>query len=598
MLLLALVTSVSTWILLPRDAALTAITPTTQPEALSAYQTMTTTQALTDVAKSNPFKPNPPPVSPLSAKPTPQKGGILRQAVDQDADTLNPLLTANRTSQLVADQLFPSLLGIDAQTGLITTTELAESWTVTDSGPAAGRVYTFHLRHTIFWSDGQPVTAQDVKFTYAALANPAVQSPFRDNVEQIEKLETPDAQTVIVTFRTGNCAAPHLLHQPLLPSHHYAADFSDIQSNPLNQAPTVSAGPFLFEKWTPGSEISLKRNPLYWQGAPLLDGWRFDVIADAQAQLQGLFGGRLDLIQVKPALVKKLAFEPTFGAYRAPSKGYSFIALNLADPTQPQPGQDADGALIAQASHPILGDLRVRQALSHALDYTRIISDVYPENGERVTSYLPPSTPWTQDSTLQPPAFDPTAAQQLLDQAGWVDENQDGIREKAGLSLTLTLLTNNDSPPRVRIGELVQEQLKPLGFDIHFQAVDFAQLRDTLLNQTYDMVIIGWDNVGPDPATSNFWHSRADTPGTGTNFVSFQDAEVDQWLDEADQWPGCSVANRTQRYRQIQQRLAELTPYIFIGSQPTTWAFTSALRGQLPGPWRVDNQVQAWWMVK
>ncbi len=573
-------------------------TPAAPSQDLSAQPGLTAAQVLTAVATSSPVKSNPSPVSPLQAKPTAQTGGILRQAVDQDADTLNPLLTTNRTSQLVADQLFPRLLGLDAQTGLITTTELAESWTVTDSGPAAGRVYTFHLRHTIFWSDGQPVTAQDVKFTYAALAAPAVPSPFRANVEPIEKLETPDAQTVIVTFRTVSCAAPQLLRQSLLPSRHYAADFSDIQSNPLNQAPTISAGPFLFEKWTPGAEISLKRNPDYWQGAPLLAGWRFDVIADAQAQLQGLFGGKLDLIQVKPALVKKLAFEPTFGVYRVPSRGYSFIALNLADPTQPQPGQNGDGGLIPQAPHPILGDGRVRQALSYGLDYTRLISDVYQGNGERVSSYLPLGIAWTQASTLRLPAFDPTAAQQLLDQAGWMDANQDGVREKAGLSLTLNLLTNSDSPLRVRIGELVQEQLKPLGFDIHFQAVDFAQLRDTLLNQTYDMVIVGWDNVGPDPATSNFWHSRADRPGTGTNFVSFQDAEVDKWLDEADQLPGCSVAGRAQRYRQIQQRLAEMVPYIFIGSQPTTWAFTSALRGQLPGPWRVDNQVQAWWMVK
>ncbi len=547
---------------------------------------------------SVPLSPDAQPVDPVSYKPTPQPGGTLRQAVDVDADTLNPLLTTNRTSQLVADQLFPRLLGLDAQTGLITTTELAERWAVTDSGELAGRVYVFHLRNTIFWSDGEPVTAQDVKFTYAALANVMVQSPFRASVEPIEKLETPDAQTVIVTFRTPSCAVLQLLRQPLLPSHRYASDGSHVRSNPLNHAPTVSAGPFLFDQWTPGEQISLKRNPNYWQGPPLLAGWRFVVMADPQVQLQGLFGGRLDLIQVKPELVKKLAFEPTFGVYRAPGNGYNFIALNLADPAHPQPGRNASGTLMPQSPHPILRDVRVRQALAHGLDYTRIISDVYHGNGEMVTSYLPASITWVQDRALRPTAFDLASAQHLLDEAGWVDTNQDGVREKDGLPLTLNLLTNNDSPLRVRIGELVQQQLKPLGFDIHFQAVNFAQLSDTLLNQTYDMVIIGWDNVGPEPATSAFWHSRDDTPGTGTNFVSFQDAEVDKWLDEADQLPGCSVAGRAQRYRQIQQRLAEMAPYVFIGSQPTTWAFTSALRSQLPGPWRIDNQVQAWWMAK
>ncbi|MFN8491213.1 MAG: ABC transporter substrate-binding protein [Caldilineaceae bacterium] len=527
-----------------------------------------------------------------SLNPSPaQPGGMLVQAVTEDADTLNPLLTTNPTSQAVVRQLFPTLLNIDAQTGLITNTALAERWDVSDDG----RIYTFHLRSSAQWSDGEPVTAQDVKFTYTALLSPTVQSPFRTILTALEKIEAPDAQTVVVTFAAPDCAALHLLRQPLLPSHRYAADFSDLHSNPLNKAPTVSAGPFQFQAWAPGDQIRLVRNPNDWQGAPLLAEWRYVVVSDPAEQFRQLLGNKIDAMQVPPAMLKSVADDPAVTVYQAPGNSYSFIALNLADPSNPQPGRDATGALQPQTPHPILGDGRVRQAIAYGLDYTRIISDVYQNQGERPATYLPASMSWALDKTLQPYPFQPDKAKQLLTEAGWVDANQDGIRERDGKPLALSLLTNNDSPQRVRIGELVQQLLAALGFDIHFQAVDFAQVSDTLLNQKYDLVVIGWDNVGPDPATSTFWHSRDDTPGAGANFVSFQDQQVDQWLDEAAQLPGCPVAERAQRYRQVERRVYETVPYIFINSEPTAWAFTHHLQGQTPGPWRFENQVQRWW---
>lgn len=532
--------------------------------------------------------------APITGSQTPTNGGSLVQAVETDADTLNPILTMNGTAQTVARQLLPTLLGLDAQTGLITTTELAERWDVTSDG----RVYTFHLRHTITWSDGEPVTARDVQFTYAALANATVQSPFRASSSELEKIETPDAQTVVVTLRAPNCAALYLLRQPLLPSHRYAADFSDIHINALNNAPTISAGPFRFDQWTPGVQISLVRNPNYWQAAPRLEAWRFVVLPDPADQVRQLLGGKIDLMAVKPPLLKKIAGDPAVALYRAPGNSYSFIALNLADPTQPQPGRDDGGALLAQSPHPILGDVRVRQAIAQGIDYTRIMSDVYQNQGEQPTSYLPPRLRWAQDKALQPYAYDPEIAKRLLIEAGWIDPNREGIRKRDGKPLQLTLLTNQDNPQRVRIGELVQQQLDALGFDLHLEAVDFAQVSDALLNQRYDMVVIGWDNMGPDPATSSFWHSRDDVPGSGANFVSFQENDVDRWLDEAAQLPGCSVAERAQRYQQIQRRLWEAAPYIFINSEPTAWAFSHNLQGLAPGPWDFDNQVQSWWKAK
>ena len=128
-----------------------------------------------------------------------------------------------------------------------------------------------------------------------------------------------------------------------------------------------------------------------------------------------------------------------------------------------------------------------------------------------------------------------------LEEAGWTDPDGDGVRARAGVPLRLTLQTNADNPLRVRLSEFVAAQLRPVGFDIVVHPMGFEELTDTLLGQRYDMVVIGWENLGADPGNSPFWHSRDDVPGAGFNFTSFQDADVDNLLDAALQNPTCDV---------------------------------------------------------
>jgi peptide/nickel transport system substrate-binding protein len=175
-----------------------------------------------------------------------------------------------------------------------------------------------------------------------------------------------------------------------------------------------------------------------------------------------------------------------------------------------------------------------------------------------------------------------------------VDIDGDGVRERNGQPLRLTLLTNDDSPARMAMGALISEQLDRLGIAVQFSLAPFEQMRAHLLNQQFDLAIAGWENLGADPATAAFWHSRNDTPGAGLNFVSFQDVDVDVWLDEAAQLPGCAPAARGARYRQVQQRLQEQLAYVIIGGRLNHWGYQNRWQNIKPGPWGWLHNVHAW----
>lgn len=524
--------------------------------------------------------------------PTTMGSATFVQAVGMAPATFNPVYAVDAAAQTVIDKLYPRLLGQDPNGGYIVPSALAERWEISPDG----RTYTFTLRSGIRWSDGQPVTSADFKFTYDALASALVQSPYRDRTVGIATIDAPDPTTVVVTLAGPNCAVLHSLRQPLLPSHRFAADFSDLALNPLNQTPTVSAGPFVFVEQVAGERVTLARNPDFWQGAPQIATWEVRVIPDPNARRVALADGMIDLayFDADEVVSTSLDVGATVTVKRMPTDGYSFLAMNMADPASPQPGRASDGSSLPQTPHPILGELAVRQAIAAAVDYERIIKEVYSGRAYRTASYVPPVVTWAYDEDLALPAYDPARAAQLLTEAGWVDDNGGGVRSRGGQPLRLTIRTNDDNPKRVQMARLIAEQLTALGVDAQLQVVSFDELTAVLLDQRFDLVVIGWENLGADPGNSPFWHSQADIPGAGFNFTSFHSDEVDSWLESATRLPGCDLNSRSALYEQVQQRIASELPYVLLAVQESAWAYQSRWQGISPGPWDIGYNVASW----
>ncbi|MEM7536764.1 MAG: ABC transporter substrate-binding protein [Chloroflexota bacterium] len=535
---------------------------------------------------------NPPETNPPVAEYVRGENEVV-YAVAQDAGSLNPILSANSTSINIAEKIFPVLIGLDANTGMLIPSELAETWGIADDG----RTYTFTLRDDILWSDGTPVTAQDVKFTYDAILDEAVQSPFRLSMQQIESVEAVSDTELTVSLVSPNCSALMALRRPLLPSHLYADDFSDLRTNSQSEMPTIGAGPFLFGERVRGQRVSLVPNDSYGGGTPSIEQWTYLVVPDMDERQQMMVEGKIDLVSLDTDEIALLDDVAGTTMYRYASDGYHFISLNLGDPSNPQPGRDA-GDLLAQDPHPILGDVNVRLALAHAIDYDQIINEVYEGEGYRLGSYISPIVEWAFDDSIEPYAYDIELASQYLADAGWADSDDDGILDKDGVPLQLSLTTNEDNNRRVQAGELLEEQFAVIGVDAQFEAQPFEMVTGHLLGQTYDMIIIGWENLGPDPATSTFWQSDADVPNQGLNMTSFQSEEVDKLVERAMILPGCEPSDRAGEYSEVQRIIHEEVPYIFLSGSLDAWVYADRWANVDPAPWTFDHNLQGWQLAE
>ena len=515
------------------------------------------------------------------------------QLVAAGEHLFNPVLTTSDTGAAVLDKLYPRLLGQDVQTGEIVPTELAERWELAEDG----RVYTFFLRDTLYWSDGQPVTAADFRFTYAALADPAVQSPYRDRTQAIAQIETPDPYTVVVTLVQPDCAVLQSLRRPLLPSHRYAPDFSDLASNPLNAAPEVSAGPFLFAGHEPGEQIVLTANPAYWRGAPPMQRWVLRTVPDATERHRQMAEGLADLAHFSAEEMASMDPAPSDGGLtwqNVAAPAFHFLALNLADPGNPQPGRDGNGALLVQEPHPLLGERTVRQAIALGIDRARVIEQGMAGRGYALTGDVLPAIPWAHAADLALSPYDPDQARNLLESTGWRDSDGDGVRERDGERLALRLTVNADNPMRMRAAELIAADLAAVGVAVELSPATFEAAAAELIGQRTDLALLGWDNLPADPGLSAFWSSGDDAPGSGANFTSFQGAAVDAWLEEARTLPGCDLAARGELYRQVQRRVAAELPYAFLSGELPAWAHSTRWTGIAPGPWGLNGDVHAW----
>lgn len=521
------------------------------------------------------------------------RGGVFVEASIADAKMLNPILSSETASSAVSNMLFPSLVGGDPETGAVTPEgALAESWTVSDDG----LVWTFKLRDGIKWSDGTPVTSADFKFTYDAIGSDLVETPRKAILDGIQSIEVPDPLTVVVTYADVRCDAIQNLGSGLLPSHLYSADFSDVMTNTLNTEPTVSAGPLLFKSWTRDDNVTMVRNEDYWEGAPYMDGRIIKVVPDTAAQLTQLENGEIDIMGLQPDQLTTAKGLDNVNIYNFKDDGYDFLGLNLADPNDPKAGQDENGKLVDQTPHPILGDKAVRQAIAHSLDYATIIDKVYLGQGYQLAANVLPAVDWAFDSSIQPYDYNLDSAKQLLEGAGWVDSNGDGVREKDGKPLELSLITNAGNTTREDLGALVQDQLKQVGIKVNFEAIDFGVVVDRLLGQTFDMVIIGWTGLGTDPNDDAFWATEYDTPGSGFNFVSYHSDKMDELLMQGKSVVGCKTEDRAPFYKQIQQMIHDDVPYVFISGGVGNTAYAKRWANLDPKPWSTYYNIHQWYL--
>lgn len=452
-----------------------------------------------------------------------------------EASNLIPLLASDSASHDAAARIFSGLVRYNPSLEL--EGDLAGSWEVLDGG----LTIIFHLREGVRWHDGAPFTSADVDFTFRKLTDPDLPTPYGGDFEKIERLETPDARTVRVTYKEPFSPGLASWTMAILPKH--LLEHEDLMTTRFARAP-IGTGPYRFGRWVSGERIELYANPDYYEGRPRIDRLVIRVVPDAATAFLELHQESVDMTSLTPLQYTRLTdsafFAQKYRKFRYPSFGYTFAAFNLTSP--------------------FFEDVRVRRALDSAVDRKEVIDGVLLGLGREVTGPFSPDS-WAYNADAAPSVFDPEAARRALEEAGWKDADGDGVREKDGRRFEFTIVTNQGVIQRQMIAEILQRRFADVGVKMNIKIIEWGSfLKDVIDARKFDMVLLAW-GLSRDPDPFDIWHSSKQGPGA-FNFIGYSNLEADRLMIE-----GRKTFDRGERqriYRRIHELIAADRPYLFL----------------------------------
>jgi len=466
----------------------------------------------------------------------PDVGGEYSEAIAGRPQFINPLLAEyNQVDQDLTALIFNGLTRSDGQGGL--EPDLAENWLVSDDG----LIYVFELHQNIRWQDGQPFTADDVLFTIGLMQDPEFPGvPHLGQLWQTIRAEKLDDYTVRFTLPEPFPAFADSTTIGILPEHILKdVPARDLLNHTFNLNP-VGTGPFKLD--AVNAEFArLSANPYYTGPKPKLARLELRFYASYQETISAYERGAVQAISyIPPQLIPSVQDIESLNLYTARLSGYEIIYLNLQSPEKA----------------PFFQEQEVRQALLFALDRQRIIDQAL--NGQALIA-SGPIRPWSWAYNPEIPVvlYDPEQAGILLDGAGWVDADGDGIRDKAGIPLTFTLLSGDD-PDRIAVAEAVSEQWQQVGVSAEVEVVG-AGLGERLARHDFQAALAQVFLPG-DPDPYPLWHlSQIDG---GQNYAGWNHDKASMLLEE-----GRAVINQGRRsdfYFEFQEIFAEEVPSIIL----------------------------------
>lgn len=485
------------------------------------------------------------PGRPASAQPA--LPTTLTVASGVDISGVNELL-ASATRQLDQDVLGAMFLRLAAeqpdfqQHPPTFAPRLARAWDFSPDRLAL----TFHLRDDVRWSDGEPVTADDVRFTWQAQTSAEVGWPNSYLKESIRDVEVVDPHTV--RFHFTHAYATQLLDANegfILPKHVWSQlPFAKWpESGDWFRDHLVVDGPFTLERWKPQEEIVLRANRRYFEaGKPLLEQVVFRIVPDEAARLQELLGGAAQLVEsVPPDRADEVAHAPGRRLDQVWARRYTAIVWN----TRRAP----------------LDDPLVRRALTIGIDRQALVEALW-HGRARVADSPILTTVWAHAPDLQPWPYDAAAARRLLESRGFRDTNGDGVLERNGKPLTIELSTNTGNQIRRDALVLMQDQLKRAGVAVAPALREAAAQNAKLQAHDFDGALVTWSiDTGLD---LRYGFDSRDPDES--NWGRYRNPEVDRLLDEIERQPDLAAAKPL--FSRVQRLINEDQPYTFLWEPP------------------------------
>lgn len=422
--------------------------------------------------------------------------------------------------------------------------DLAESWEISDDG----LVYTFHLREGVKFHDGEEMTADDVVYTAELFLDENNNSPYRNKFiigEEPVKWEKIDDYTVQATlpqpsssFLAKTSRADEIFFT-ILPKHILEKCDNLETCDEFNQHP-IGTGPFKLVEYVPDQRVVEEAFDDYFQGKPGVRQVIRLALPNEQSALAALKSGEIDVATLREAgNVNAADDDPNLTVYRYDSNWIMIARFNMANP--------------------ILEDIRVRQAIAHAVDRENLVKAAVGPTAKPGNS--PINVGWAANPDIEGLAYDPELAKSLLDEAGWVP-GSDGIRTKDGQTLSLSILFQEGSG-RPELATGMQQFLKEVGIDLQLQQLETATFDETVFqNKDFDMYL-NWDGFGVDPDVASRWLTSTAEEGTYlSNPSSYSNSEVDTLFAEAQ--VASTLEERQEKLWEATKMIADDVPAVWL----------------------------------
>ncbi|HLL51725.1 MAG TPA: ABC transporter substrate-binding protein [Thermomicrobiales bacterium] len=409
-------------------------------------------------------------------------GGTFIDSNVNDIQTIHPLIADDADSNAASGLLYDGLIGGDVRTGQPAPTGLADFWEIAPDG----RTYTFHLNKDARWHDGVDITAEDVQFSFDALANPDLGSSYSSNfLDATESWQVIDEHTFEVVAKEPLVTFLYEMHSVVVPKHIWEsvpiADWrTDGGATGQDPARVVGSGPWKFQEWRQGESISYVRNDDYYQKAPYLDSYVIRIWPDQTSVTNAFLNGEIDVAAVEPADVEVVEATEGLKVKVYPTRSFSYYMTNL-DPEKTT----------------LFGDRLVRQALFHGLDRESIVNDILLGYAEVARGTQPViSYAYAPDQITTVYNYDPEKAKALLVEAGWTDTDGDGIVDKDGAPFAFEMIYPSGTPSTDQMIAYMQDAWRAIGVEMTPRAMEFSALVEIVTgdhNFEVAMLGFGWD---------------------------------------------------------------------------------------------------------
>lgn len=494
----------------------------------------------------------------------PKQGGTLTVGTFSDIVSVNPIFVQDTASGDAEQFLYAKLFDYDKEGNVV-----AEPWSLAAEPMKIsedGLTYEVKLKDNLKWSDGQPITADDVKFTLETIMNPETGSPAISNFDKVSKIEVADAQNLKITMKQVYAPFKYSLAAEIAPQHVLKdIKVTEMQKNSYGTDPakTVTSGPWKWTEWKQKEYLKFDANPDYWGPKPNISTVVYKIYADQNTEVQALIKGDIDLVSGVPVTqldaVKKI---DSINVASLPGPQYEFVGLNrkpenFKDKFVPWEGQ------------------KTRQAMAYAVNRQGMVDNVLKGVGQLMNApFMPNSWADPGDAAVNY-QFDPEKAKQLLAEEGW-KAGSDGILVKDGHRFSFELQYNSGNSRREQVSLVMQQNFKDVGIEMIPKAIDFAAWNEQNLTPgKFNAILLGWSLNSPDPDGESTFSSKFFAP-TGQNMVFYKNDKLDKLWEE-----GTKVVDQEKRkevYKEIATEISTDLPYIFLYQYGTPQAHSKKIK--------------------